>query len=109
MEHIDGALIKKVDSFIESAFVPSDDVLTAALRDADAAGLPTIHVSPNEGKLLYLLARIANAGRVLEIGTLAGYSTIWLGRAVAPAGRVVTLEFNSLHAKVARGNIDRAG
>ena len=109
MEHIDEALLKKVDSFIESAFAPSDDVLTAALRDADAAGLPAIHVSSNEGKLLYLLALIANARRVLEIGTLGGYSTIWLGRAVAPGVRVVTLESNSLHAKVSRGNIERAG
>lgn len=108
MERVDEALLKQVDSFIESTFVGHDPSLTAALCDADSAGLPPIHVSPSQGKLLYLIAKIANASRVLELGTLGGYSTIWLARAVAPGGKVITLECNPHHADIARRNIDRA-
>ncbi|MGV9875034.1 O-methyltransferase [Streptomyces cellulosae] len=86
-----------------------DDALEAALRDSDAAGLPPIAVSPLQGKLLQLLARIQGARRVLEIGTLGGYSTIWLGRALPADGRLVTLEYDPRHAEVAVRNIARAG
>ncbi|MBJ6646342.1 O-methyltransferase [Streptomyces griseoincarnatus] len=86
-----------------------DEALTAALRASDAAGLPPIAVSPLQGKLLHLLARIQGARRVLEIGTLGGYSTIWLGRALPADGRLITLEYDPRHAEVAVRNIARAG
>ncbi|CAL9551303.1 Catechol O-methyltransferase [Streptomyces sp. enrichment culture] len=86
-----------------------DEALAAALRESDAAGLPPIAVSPLQGKLLRLLARLQGARRVLEIGTLGGYSTIWLGRALPADGRLVTLEYNPRHAEVALRNIARAG
>ncbi|MGA4982300.1 O-methyltransferase [Streptomyces cellulosae] len=86
-----------------------DDALEAALRESDAAGLPPIAVSPLQGKLLQLLARLQGAQRVLEIGTLGGYSTIWLGRALPADGRLVTLEYDPRHAEVAVRNIARAG
>ncbi|MEU3757345.1 O-methyltransferase [Streptomyces albogriseolus] len=86
-----------------------DEALAAALRDSDAAGLPPIAVSPLQGKLLQLLARLTGARRVLEIGTLGGYSTIWLGRAMPADGRLVTLEYDPRHAEVAVRNIARAG
>jgi predicted O-methyltransferase YrrM len=98
-----------VDRYITDLFVPADPVLDAALEDAAAAGLPAHSVSPNEGKLLFLLAQIQRARTILEIGTLAGYSTIWLARALPADGRLITLEFNSIHAEVARRNIERAG
>ncbi|MEU7394243.1 O-methyltransferase [Streptomyces albogriseolus] len=86
-----------------------DEALAAALRDSDAADLPPIAVSPLQGKLLQLLARLTGARRVLEIGTLGGYSTIWLGRALPADGRLVTLEYDPRHAEVAVRNIARAG
>ncbi|MFH9179165.1 O-methyltransferase [Streptomyces albogriseolus] len=86
-----------------------DEALAAALRDSDAAGLPPIAVSPLQGKLLQLLARLTGARRVLEIGTLGGYSTIWLGRALPADGRLVTLEYDPRHAEVAVRTIARAG
>ncbi|MFB8779607.1 MULTISPECIES: O-methyltransferase [Streptomyces] len=86
-----------------------DEALAAALRDSDAAGLPPIAVSPLQGKLLQLLAGLTGARRVLEIGTLGGYSTIWLGRALPADGRLVTLEYDPRHAEVAVRNIARAG
>src|SRR5437764_1186975 len=101
-----------VDRYLINLFAPRDAALDAALADSAAAGLPSIAVSPNQGKLLHLLARMAGAKRVLEIGTLGGYSTIWLARALPPTaqgGRLVTLEAVPKHAEVARANIDRAG
>lgn len=98
-----------VDAYIEQVVGAGDETLLAALDDSARAGLPKINVSPAQGKLLHLLARAVRARRVLEVGTLGGYSTIWLGRAVAPHGRVVTLELNPQHAQVARANLDRAG
>ncbi len=86
-----------------------DETLTAALRESDAAGLPPIAVSPLQGKLLHLLARIQGARRVLEIGTLGGYSTIWLGLALPADGRLITLEYDPRHAEIAVRNIARAG
>jgi predicted O-methyltransferase YrrM len=98
-----------VDRYIEDLFVKNDPVLAAALDASNAAGLPTISVAPNQGKLLLLLARLQGARRILEIGTLGGYSTIWLARALPPGGKLVTLEADPKHADVARANIDRAG
>jgi predicted O-methyltransferase YrrM len=98
-----------VDEYLASLFVGPDAALDAALSDAAAAGLPNIHVSPMQGKLLHLLARLMRAERILEIGTLAGYSTVWLARALPPAGRLTTLERDAHHAEVARKNLARAG
>jgi predicted O-methyltransferase YrrM len=99
----------EVDQFLAGLFAPPDPVLEQALAAADAAGMPPINVSPSQGRMLYLLARAARAERILEIGTLAAYSTIWLGRALAPGGRLITLEINPEHAAVARANLERAG
>ncbi|HEY6348215.1 MAG TPA: O-methyltransferase [Candidatus Angelobacter sp.] len=98
-----------VDRYIEEMLVPSDPVLDAALKASAEAGLPAIQVSPAQGKLLQILAQAMGARRILEIGALGGYSTIWLGRALPANGRLVTLELNSKHAEVARSNIARAG
>jgi predicted O-methyltransferase YrrM len=98
-----------VDRYLSDLLVPGDDALTEALTAADAADLPPHHVAPVEGKLLHLLARVCGVRRVLEIGTLAGYSTIWLARAVPADGMVVTLEADPRYAAVARDNLDRAG
>jgi predicted O-methyltransferase YrrM len=105
----DQGLARRADEYVEDLFVPPDDALSRGLEDAEAAGLPAINVSPNEGKLLHLIARIARASRVLEIGTLGGYSTTWLARALPPGGRLVTLEISPRHAEVARVNLARAG
>jgi predicted O-methyltransferase YrrM len=98
-----------VEQYLNQLFVPLDPALDAALQASDAAGLPSISVTPNQGKLLFLLARIQGARRILEIGTLGGYSTIWLARALPRDGRLMTLEMNATHAGVARDNIARAG
>jgi len=98
-----------VDRYITDLFVPPDPALDGALRDSAAAGLPAINVAPNQGKFLHLLARIRGARNILEIGTLGGYSTIWLARALPAGGRLVTLEADPAHAEVARANIVRAG
>ncbi|PRF79311.1 methyltransferase [Burkholderia multivorans] len=99
----------RVDAYFSATLVPSDDVLDAALAASEAAGLPAINVAPNQGKLLQLLATIRGARRILEVGTLGGYSTIWLARALPPGGRLVTLELNPAHAAVATQSIARAG
>ncbi len=98
-----------VDAYFTDLFKVSDDALEAALAANQAAGLPAIDVSPNQGKFLSMLARMSGARRILEIGTLGGYSTIWLARAVQEGGRVVTLELNPKHAEVARANLAHAG
>ena len=98
-----------VDTYFEAAFAPSDQRLQAALVANTEAGLPAHDVSPLQGKFLELLVRISGAKRVLEIGTLGGYSTIWLALAVGPDGKVTTLEANPAHAAVARENLQRAG
>jgi predicted O-methyltransferase YrrM len=99
----------EVDRYIVENLIPRDSLLEEALKANVAAGLPTIDVAPNQGKLLHLLARIQGAKRVLEIGTLGGYSTIWLARALPSDGRLVTLEAEAKHANVAKANIERAG
>ena len=98
-----------VDRYISDLFLPADPVLDAALAASAAAGLPPISVSPAQGKLLSLLARLQGARRILEIGTLGGYSTIWLARGLAMGGRLITLEAEPAHAEVARANLARAG
>jgi len=99
----------EVDRYVGELVVGADPDLDAALEAAAAAGLPAIDVSPPQGKLLHLLARLQGARTILELGTLAGYSTIWLARALPPGGRVVTLELEERYAEVARTNVDRAG
>jgi predicted O-methyltransferase YrrM len=98
-----------VDQYICGQLVPADPVLDQVLESSAAAGLPPIAVTPNLGKLLYLLAKIQGAQKILEIGTLAGYSTIWLARALPPGGRLITLEADPKHAEISRNNIAKAG
>ena len=98
-----------VDRWFAELLVPPDAALDAALRENAAAGLPSHDVSPSQGKLLFLLARLQDARAILEIGTLGGYSTIWLARALPPGGRLVSLEFDPKHAGVARANLSAAG
>ncbi len=98
-----------VDTYLNDLFAPPDAALDAALQAADEAGLPSQHVSPTQGKLLHVLARAVGARRILEIGTLGGYSTIWLARALPSDGRLISLEANPRHADVARANLARAG
>ncbi|WP_318203785.1 O-methyltransferase [Streptomyces sp. SCL15-4] len=98
-----------VDDYFTSHLSPDDEALRAALRDSETAGLPPIAVTAAQGKLLHLLALTQGARHVLEIGTLGGYSTIWLGRALPEDGRLVSLEYNAKHADVAVRNISRAG
>lgn len=98
-----------VDDYLSDLFTIPDPALDAALRGAAAAGMPMIQVAPNQGKLLHVLALARGARTILEIGTLAGYSAIWLARALPADGRLITLESNSKHAEVARANLARAG
>lgn len=98
-----------VDAYFDGLFIGEDPIQEAVLADSDAAGLPKINVAPNQGKLLMLLAQIQGAKAILEVGTLGGYSTIWLGRALPADGHLVTLEYDQKHAEVARKNIERAG
>jgi predicted O-methyltransferase YrrM len=99
----------EVERYITDTMVRPDTALDAALRSSEEAGLPRINVSPPEGMFLTLIARINGARRILEIGTLGGYSTIWLARALPPGGKLTTLEIDPKHAKVAAENIRRAG
>ena len=98
-----------VDAYIADLFIGSDPPLDEALQNSNVAGLPAIAVAPHEGKLLMLLARAIRARRILEIGTLGGYSTIWLARALPNEGRLITLEYDPKHAEIAQANIARAG
>lgn len=98
-----------VDGYFAETIVPSDAALDAALARSAEAGLPSIQVAPNQGKLLSILARSIGARSILEIGTLGGYSTIWLARALPPGGTMITLEFSPKHAEVARANLANAG
>jgi predicted O-methyltransferase YrrM len=98
-----------VDRYITDLLVTPDATLEAALDASTAAGLPPINVAPGQGKLLHLLARVQGARKILEIGTLGGYSTIWLARALPADGHLITLEADPHHAEVARANIARAG
>jgi predicted O-methyltransferase YrrM len=98
-----------VDRYIIDTLVPQDEALTAALRTSEEAGLPAIAVSASQGKLLHIIARAMGVRSALEIGTLGGYSTIWIARALLAGGRMITLEADPKHAEVARANIARAG
>ena len=98
-----------VDRYITDLLVPPDPALESVLKASVAAGLPAINVAPNQGKLLMLLAQLQGSKNILEIGTLGGYSTIWLARGLSPGGRLITLEADPKHADVARANIARAG
>ena len=102
-------LFNRVDRYIDTLFVADDPALRSALEASRAAGLPDIQVSAGQGKFLYLLAKMTGARRILELGTLGGYSTIWLARALPPDGALVTLEYEPRHAAVARENLARAG
>ncbi|MFE6621304.1 O-methyltransferase [Streptomyces sp. NPDC057740] len=104
----DSQLWDDVDEYFSAHLSPEDDTLQAALRDSDAAELPHINVTPSQGKLLQLLAQIQGARNILEIGTLGGYSTIWLGRALPADGRLISLEYDPRNAEVATRNIARA-
>lgn len=106
---MDSKIWTSVDEYIGSTIVGEDDMLRAAVRASEAAGLPSIQVAPNQGKLLNLLARMVGARRILEIGTLGGYSTIWLARALPTDGELISLEIDEHHAGVARANVGRAG
>ncbi|MEW2397134.1 O-methyltransferase [Streptomyces sp. NPDC046862] len=109
MSSSESRLWNDVDAYFSALLSPEDEALTAALRDSDAAGLPHISVAPNQGKLLQLLAQVQGARRILEFGTLGGYSTIWLARALPEEGRLISFEYEARHADVARRNLDRAG
>jgi len=98
-----------VDHYIDALFAPPDPILSAALQASSEAGLPSIQVTPNQGKLLAVLAQTIQAKSILEIGSLGGYSTLWLARSLAPGGRMLTLELDPKHASVTRANIQRAG
>ncbi|HTP69885.1 MAG TPA: O-methyltransferase [Dongiaceae bacterium] len=97
-----------VDNYISGFLASHDDVLEQALKNSAMEGLPEIQVSPTQGKLLHVLARMIKAHNILEIGTLGGYSTIWMARALDPGGRILTLEFDPKHAEVARANFSHA-
>jgi caffeoyl-CoA O-methyltransferase len=111
MEHGDGTrtLLGEIDAYIEGLFAPRDEALEAALKESRRAALPEIQVSPNEGVLLGLLAQMVGARRILEIGTLGGYSAIHLARALPEDGALISLEIDERHAEVARNNVERAG
>ena len=98
-----------VDNYIVHKLIPADDSLDHAVRSSDEAGLPSIQVSPAQGKFLYMLAKVHRAKRILEIGTLGGYSTIWLARALPEDGKLITMEIDPKHAAVAQSNLGRAG
>lgn len=98
-----------VDHYFNTMLITNDSILDAALAASEAAGLPAINVSPTQGKLLQLLAKLQGARTILEIGTLGGYSTLWLARALPAEGHLITLEADATHAEVARANVARAG
>jgi predicted O-methyltransferase YrrM len=100
---------REVDNYFVERLLPPDEALSAALQTSADAGLPPIQVTPTQGKLLMLLAQTLGARSILEVGTLGGYSTIWLARGLADGGRLFTLEVDPTHAQVARANLDRAG
>lgn len=103
------SIFEKVDAYIQQLFAQEDKVLSDTIQSLDAEGLPQISVSATQGKFLQMLAMLANASRILELGTLGGYSTIWLARALPDNGKLITIEFDELHAEVAKKNIHEAG
>jgi caffeoyl-CoA O-methyltransferase len=106
---INNEMFEAVDHYIDDLLVPEDKALIAAKESLEKAGMPQISISPNQGKFLHILALLCNAKKILEVGTLAGYSTIWLARALPKDGKLITLEIDPKHAAVAQKNIDGAG
>lgn len=106
---MDTKLFEAVDEYISDLFEHEDSSLAATEQSIKESNIPSISISPNQGKFLQMLARLNNAKKILEIGTLVGYSTIWLARALPKTGKLITLEYETLHAQVAQKNIDRAG
>jgi predicted O-methyltransferase YrrM len=106
---VSNQLWTEVDHFLANALLPEDPILNEVLKSSEAAGIPAIQVSALQGKLLMLLVQVQGARRILEIGTLAGYSTIWLARGLPEGGNIVTLEADAHHAKIAQSNIAKAG
>lgn len=102
-------IFEKVDAYISNLFNPHDETLAAVEQSIIDEDIPQISISPNQGKLLHILARLCNAKKILELGTLGGYSTIWFGRALPADGKLITLEYSPHHAAVAQKNIERAG
>ncbi len=102
-------LLREIDDYVAGLFAPTDEALQAALRESEAAGLPPINVSATEGRLLQVLVEISGARRILEVGTLGGYSAIHFARALPPDGALISLELDERHAEVARRNVGRAG
>jgi caffeoyl-CoA O-methyltransferase len=109
MYNMNNKLFEDVDHYISNLLAHEDDALLAATKSLEEAGMPAISVSPNQGKLLQILALLCNAKNILELGTLAGYSTIWMARALPKEGQLITLEADPKHAAVAQKNIERAG
>ncbi|HVW11282.1 MAG TPA: O-methyltransferase [Bryobacteraceae bacterium] len=109
IQPVNEELLEKIDAYIDDLFVPPDSALDQNLADAQAAGLPSIAVAPAQGRMMYLMAKMCGAKRILEIGLLGGYSTTLLARALPENGKVVSLELKQANADVARKNIDRAG
>jgi caffeoyl-CoA O-methyltransferase len=106
---MDQKTVEAVDHYISNLLTPEDDALLATARSVEESNMPQISVSPNQGKFLHVLALLCQAENILEIGTLAGYSTVWLARALPNKGRLITIEFDPKHAGVAQKNINRAG
>jgi predicted O-methyltransferase YrrM len=106
---MDIELFSKVDKYISGLLAQEDKALTDTIKSLDKEGLPQHSVSANQGKFLYLMAVLCNASKILELGTLGGYSTIWLARALPDNGKIITIEFDSHHAEVAQKNINNAG
>lgn len=106
---MDNPTFSAVDTYISDLLAPQDDALRTIDQSLTAAGIPQMSVSANQGKFLHMLARLCQAERILEIGTLGGYSTIWLARALPPDGKLISLELDPAYTEVARANIDRAG
>lgn len=106
---MDNALFRQVDEYIQERFAKEDDVLKKVIDSLDESSMPLASISPNQGKFLQLLARLCNARRILEIGTLGGYSRIWLARTLTSDGRLITIELNEVNAAIAKKNIQLAG
>ncbi|MBB6498186.1 O-methyltransferase [Pedobacter cryoconitis] len=104
-----GQIFAQVDQYISNLLAPEDKVLQDTIKSLDEEGFPQISVTPNHGKLLQVMAKLSNAKKILELGTLAGYSTIWLARALPEDGKIITLEVEERHSNLARKNIEKAG
>jgi len=106
---MNGQIFAQVDQYISNLLAPEDKVLQDTIKSLDEEGFPQISVTPNHGKLLQVMATLSNAKKILELGTLAGYSTIWLARALPEDGKIITLEVEERHSNLARKNIEKAG